>query len=75
MNKEEIREQAKKIMDEFLQALDGSPELEQEFGTKRNVSIRQDMNNRYPEDSFKDGMLKNAKKTDDDQIVAEKKKW
>ena len=75
MDNKEIRNQAKKIMDEFLATLDKIPELDKDFGIKRDISIRKDMVLKYPAESFKEQMFKNAPNVEGDHIVAEKKKW
>ncbi len=74
MNEDKIKKQAKKIMDEFISALKKVPEIKEEFGQERKQFSRKSDKNEYGKE-FKERMLKNAPKTKDNQIVAEKKRW
>ncbi len=74
-NTEEVRKLAKKIMDEFISALNKVKETSPEFGVRRNENIREPFENKYSDSDFKDRILKNAKNVNGDFIVAEKKKW
>jgi len=71
---EQIRQQAKKIMDEFVAALDTVPEGELDIGFDREEGVRS-AGTAKPDPGFKDRMLKNAPKVKDDYLVAEKKQW
>jgi Asp-tRNA(Asn)/Glu-tRNA(Gln) amidotransferase C subunit len=75
INREQIRAQAKKIMDEFVSALEKAEEIKEEFGVHRKDVMREPSANKYKGSDFKERMLKNAPKVEDDQIVCEKKKW
>ena len=74
MDKEKIQKQAKKIMDDFIQALDKVKEIKEEFGVRRDVNTRE----RTPcgcDPAFPKRFFKNAPKVQDDCLVMEKKKW
>ena len=71
---EQIRQQAKKIMDEFVAALDQVPEDELELGFDRAEGVRAPGKS-APDPAFTDRMLKNAPKVKDGCIVAEKRTW
>ncbi len=74
MDEEKIKNQAKKIMDEFISALDKVPKIKEDFGVERKQFTRKAEKCDYgPE--FKKRMLKNAPKVKDDQIQMEKKSW
>jgi Asp-tRNA(Asn)/Glu-tRNA(Gln) amidotransferase C subunit len=75
INRDEIREQAKKIMDEFASALEKAEQVKEEFGVQRKDIMREAGKDRYKGSDFKERMLKNAPKAEDEQIVCEKKKW
>ena len=74
MNKEEIRKQAKKIIDEFMSALKKSEEIEEKVGFDRKEFVRNGKKQRENE-GFKVRALKNAPKKRGNYFVAEKKKW
>jgi len=75
VDKEKIKEQAKKLMDEFVSALEKAEEVKEDFGVKRKDVMRTPSKDKYKGTDFKERMLKNAPKVEDEQIVAEKKKW
>ena len=75
IDKEEVRVLAKKIMDEFISALNKVEEITPEFGVQRDENVREPFENKYSGDEFKSKILKNAPKKDEDFIIAEKKKW
>ncbi len=74
MEEEKIKKQAKEIMDEFMKALEKLEEKEQEFGSERKQSLR-DARPKKCSPEFSEKMLKNAPKSKDGYLVAEKKKW
>ena len=74
MDEEKIRKEAKQIMDDFMSALDKVEDVKGEFGTRRAVSKRKPSKSKYGND-FRERLLNNAPKTEDNCIVAEKKKW
>jgi len=73
MNQQEIKKQAKKIMDDFVKALD-KVKVEEKFGAQRKQFLREKIAKEQDKE-FKQRMLKNAPKTKGDYIVAEKKSW
>ncbi|MFC1728377.1 hypothetical protein ACFLZ7_02850 [Nanoarchaeota archaeon] len=75
MDKEAIRKQAKKIMDDFVSALDKVKDIEESFGAERDEQTR-DGSGKCPDSSeFRKRMIKNAPKVKDDCLLMEKKKW
>lgn len=74
MKEEEILNQAKKIMDEFVLALD-KVKVSEKFGVEREKQVRTASS--LPEDSadFRKRIFKNAPKMKDDYFQMEKKKW
>lgn len=74
MDEEKIKKQAKEIMDEFMKALEKLDEKGQEFGSERERFLRNPKGKKSnPE--FRRRMLRNAPKSKDGYIAAEKKKW
>lgn len=74
MNPENIKKEAKQIMDDFMKALEEVGEVEEEYGIRRENNVRKPSECKYGED-FKKRMLANAPSKEDGCIVAEKKKW
>ena len=74
-DKEKVRLKAKGIMENFMKALNEVDNPSLEFGSQRNKDVRDFFDNKYQGDEFRDMFLKNAKNTEDNQIVAERKKW
>jgi Asp-tRNA(Asn)/Glu-tRNA(Gln) amidotransferase C subunit len=74
IDKEKIEKEAKKIMDDFISALDKVPEIGQQFGQEREEQLRVPEKH---EDSkeFRKRIFKNAPKVKDDYFVMEKKSW
>jgi Asp-tRNA(Asn)/Glu-tRNA(Gln) amidotransferase C subunit len=72
MNETEIKAQAKKIMDEFIKALE-KVDVEEKVGFEADSDTRVPKGKKNPE--FKKELLKNAPKTKDGCILAEKKGW
>ena len=75
INREEIKEQAKKIMDEFVSSLEKAEKVKEEFGVRRKDVMRKPGDDKYKGSDFKERILNNAPKVEDEQIVAERKKW
>jgi aspartyl-tRNA(Asn)/glutamyl-tRNA(Gln) amidotransferase subunit C len=71
---EEIRKNAKKIMDEFIKALEKVKSVNEEVGFEAEEDARKPKGGKVDVD-FKKKFLKNAPKSKDDFIVAEKKRW
>lgn len=74
MNSEQVKEEAKQIMDSFMKALEEVGDVEEEYGNRRKENVRKPSECKYGSE-FKEKMLANAPKKEDDCIVAEKKKW
>jgi len=75
MNQEKIKEQAKQIMDEFIDALEGVKDMPKDFGIERAPSMRKVKDKPSCDPEFKKRLLANAPKTKNDCIQAEKKHW
>ncbi len=73
MNKEQIAKDAKKIMDEFIEELEGV-KLTEDFGVERKADMRTSFDDERDE-GFRERMLKNAPSERKGFIVAEKKSW
>jgi len=74
MDEGKIKKQAKKIMDEFISALNKVPKIKEEFGQERGQFTRKSAKSEYGIE-FKKRILKNAPKVKDEQIIMEKKSW
>jgi hypothetical protein len=74
MRQEEILKQAKKIMDNFHEALKDVEKLE-ESRVERDECEREEKEVWKTDSEFRNIMLENAPKTKDDCIEAEKGKW
>jgi hypothetical protein len=72
MNESEIKAQAKKIMDEFIKALD-KVSIEEKAGFDAERSTRKPSQKKNPD--FRKELLKNAPASKDGCVLAEKKKW
>lgn len=70
----EIRQEAKKILDNFASALGGVKIKEKRL--KRDVGgFREEKGGDVGDEDFRERMFENAPKKQKDCIVAEKKKW
>ncbi len=74
IDQEKIREQAKKIMDEFIASLDKADGSGNLFGEEREQAMREKLVKKDGAD-FRKKMFENAPKKNDEFIIAEKKKW
>lgn len=74
MNQEEIRKQAKRIMDDFAKALDRAGVKEKTVFVERKEDRREAKEEKCDEE-FRKIMLENAPETKDDFIVAERGEW
>lgn len=72
MNKDKIAQQAKKIMDDFMSALD-KVHNDVDFQVRREHNIRELQQD--SDEGFAERMLANAPQVKDNCIIAEKKKW
>ena len=73
-DKEQILLQAKKIMDEFVSALD-KVKVSDKFGVKRENQTRIAEKECSDSSEFRKRMFKNASKVKDDYLIMEKKEW
>ena len=73
-DKEQILAQAKKIMDEFVSALD-KVKINEKFGVKRENQTRIPEKDCTDSSEFRKRMFKNAPKVKDDYLIMEKKDW
>ena len=71
---EEIRKEAKKIMDGFIKALEKVRDIKEEVGFEAEEDVRTPKKSKADAD-FKKRFLANAPKSKEDFVVAEKKKW
>lgn len=72
--KQEIKEQAKKILDNFSKALEGIEDKKLLSGIEREKQLREESKTKCDKE-FKKLFLKNVPKTEGDYVLAEKKKW
>ena len=73
MKKEEIKKQAKEIIDNFVKALENI-EIE-ESRVEREKDRREEAEGRETDEDFREIMFENAPKKKDDFIIGEKGKW
>jgi Asp-tRNA(Asn)/Glu-tRNA(Gln) amidotransferase C subunit len=71
---EEILAQAKRIMDEFVSALD-KVKIKESFGVKRDNQTRVPEKECPDSSEFRKRIFKNAPKIKDDYFIMEKKEW
>jgi len=74
MTNEEILKQAKKIMDEFVAALD-KVKVKEKFGAQREDQVRTPEKECPDSTEFRKRIFKNAPKIKDDYFIMEKKEW
>ena len=74
IDKTQITQQAKRIMDNFVSALSKAEETNPEFRVKRLKNMREASAAEDNKD-FRDRMFKNAPKVLNECIIAEKKRW
>ncbi len=72
--KEEIVVQAKKIMDEFVSALN-KVNVEEKFGAERTEQTRVPSKDACDSTEFRKRIFKNAPRVKDDYFIMEKKEW
>ena len=73
-NEEEIRAQAKKIIDDFVSALE-KVKVKKKKSDEGVGGFREEGNGTPTDSDFRKRMFENAPNKDDDYIIAEKKKW
>ena len=71
---EEIRKEAKKLLDNFASALSKVPIKEKRLKTQ-NKGYREEKGAETPNEEFREIMFNNAPNKDKDCLIAEKKKW
>jgi len=72
--KEEIRKEAKQILDKFANALE-KVKLKEKKAKKEAGGYRYEGYGKKPNADFRKRMFENAPEKDDDCIIAEKKEW
>ena len=72
--REEIKKQAKKIMDDFAAALEKAGVKEEVVFVEREEDRREEKDEAYDAE-FREIMLKNAPEVKDDFLIAEKGEW
>lgn len=72
--REEIKEQAKKILTNFSEEL-GKVKLKASGGKKEVGGFREEKNPAKPDSDFRERMFSNAPLKEEDYIIAEKKEW
>ena len=75
MNENQIRKQAKQILDKFANALSKVDSEKIEIGVDREESERSEKEGEKCDFGFKKRFLKNAPQHNDDFIIAERGKW
>ena len=73
--KEDIRKEAKRILDSFSEKLSKVKVSEEEPLIKRKSSEREEKEGVDAEEGFRERMFENAPEKNKDFIIAEKKEW
>lgn len=73
MNHEEIKEQAKRIMDDFMKEL-SAVEQPEKFGLAREQQMREPAT-KEQDPRFRQLLFENAPKVKDNLLIMEKKQW
>jgi hypothetical protein len=74
-DREEIKAEARKIMDSFEKELVKVKNLPEEAWIERGFGYRMEGKKSYCDKSFREKILINAPKKSKDSIIAEKKSW
>lgn len=74
MDQEEIKLQAKEIMDKFMTAMKDI-EVEEDFVLEREECIREEGEGEETDEAFRQKFLSNAPHTKGDAIITEKGEW
>lgn len=74
INQEEIKKEAKQIMDNFMEAL-GDIKVEEDFNLQRSDSLREETKADALDEDFQQRFLSNAPKTSGNAILANKGEW
>ena len=76
IDKAKIEQEAKQLLDKFAKALEKvEKENTQDFYVERDSDVRTEQEGKQYPTIFKSKILKNAPKSDDDFIIAEKGSW
>ena len=75
MDREQIKKQAKQIMDDFVRALNKVDAEDLEVGIDRKNSVRASKGRQPERSEFRKLFFRNAPHKTEEYIVAEKKKW
>ena len=74
INAEKVKEEAKEIMDNFMNAL-CDIEVEEEFNLKRDTSYRDEKTPSKSDEDFRQRFLNNAPKISGSAVLANKGEW
>ena len=74
MKPEEIKKDAKRIMDNFMEEMKDI-QIESEFILEREKCLREEGKGTEPDEDFKQRFLSNAKKTSGEAVLANKGDW
>ena len=74
IKREEVRKQAKEILDKFAKSLE-SVKFKEKKGKKELEGFREEAQGLKGDEDFRKRMFENAPNKNDDFIIAEKKKW
>lgn len=74
MNSEEIKKDAQKIMNNFMDEMKDI-QVEDDFILERETCFREEGTGTEPDENFKQRFLSNAKRTSGDAILANKGDW
>lgn len=74
MDSKEIKKDAKRIMDNFMEEMKDI-QVENEFILSREKCLREEGEGTNPDENFKQIFLSNANKTSGDAILANKGDW
>lgn len=69
-----IKEEAKEIMDNFMESLSGI-DVEEEFLLERKVCLREEKDSNDKNSEFRNKFLENAPRKTSDAILANKGEW
>ncbi len=75
MNQNQIRKQAKQILDKFAKSLAKVKSSSEDFYVDREEFERSEKEGKKCDSGFKKRFLKNAPEHDDDFIITERGKW
>jgi Asp-tRNA(Asn)/Glu-tRNA(Gln) amidotransferase C subunit len=73
--REEIKKQAKEIMDKFAKSIDSVKDKVQDSSVERDKDRREEREGKSSDADFRKIMFSNAPSKEGDFILGEKKKW